>query len=136
MRAIKTLNGKGYGCDKKLVLDIAHNPAGAYLPGDQKALERDYRARLRNEHGIEFNSLFCITNMPVGRYFDYLQETDNTGDYMLELAGSYNPLAAEKVMCKAMVSVSWDGRLYDCDFNQMLGLGVFVQKMFHRVRVR
>lgn len=125
---LKKLNERGYGTDKKLVLDIVHNPAGAYLPGDQKALQRDYRSFLAKDHGIVFNNLFCITNMPIGRYLEYLQETENISDYMLELANMYNPLAAANVMCKTMISVSWDGRLYDCDFNQMLGLGIASKK--------
>ena len=126
--ALKQLNEKGYGTDKKLVLDIAHNPAGAYLPGDQKALEHNYRTYLKKEHGIIFNNLFAITNMPIGRYFEYLQQTDNVHDYMQELVNRYNQLAAANVMCKTMISVAWDGRLYDCDFNQMLGLGVASKK--------
>jgi radical SAM/Cys-rich protein len=121
---MKILNQKGYGTNKRRILDIAHNPAGAYLPGDQKTLEHDYRTYLKREHGIIFNNLFSITNMPVGRYLEYLQETDNIGDYMRELAGTYNPQAVGGVMCRTTISVSWDGTLYDCDFNQMLGLGV------------
>ena len=121
---LKKLNEKGYGSDKRLALDIVHNPAGAYLPGNQKVLEHDYRAYLLKEHGIIFNNLFCITNMPVGRYLEYLKESGNISDYMQELVNMYNPLAVANVMCKTTISVSWDGKLYDCDFNQMLGLAI------------
>jgi radical SAM/Cys-rich protein len=121
---LRKLNEKGYGSRKQLVLDIVHNPAGAYLPGNQKALEHDYRVYLSREYGITFNNLFCITNMPIGRYFDYLVESDNMCDYMRELVNMYNPGAVENVMCKTTISVGWDGKLYDCDFNQMLELGV------------
>jgi len=83
---------------------------------------------LKKEHGIIFNDLFCITNMPIGRYFDYLLESDNICDYMKDLENTFNPAAVSKLMCRTMISVSWDGRLYDCDFNQMLGLTVSDKK--------
>jgi len=125
---IKTLNEKGYGWAGGPVLDLVHNPSGAYLPGRQKSLEGEYRAYLKKEHGIIFNDLFCITNMPIGRYFDYLLESDNICDYMKDLENTFNPAAVSKLMCRTMISVSWDGRLYDCDFNQMLGLTVSDKK--------
>jgi radical SAM/Cys-rich protein len=123
--AMKLLNQKDYGRDGSgLVLDIVHNPVGAYLPGAQEALEDEYKKRLFDEHGVVFNRLFCITNMPVGRYLEYLLKSENFEDYMADLCGAYNPLAAENVMCRSIISVGWDGTLYDCDFNQMLGLRV------------
>lgn len=125
MQAMRLLNQNNYGRGESgLVLDIVHNPVGAYLPGAQKALEDEYKIRLLNEHGIVFNRLFCITNMPVGRYLEYLLESGNFEDYMADLCEAYNPLAAENVMCRSTISVGWDGVLYDCDFNQMLGLRV------------
>jgi radical SAM/Cys-rich protein len=120
---IKQLNEKGYGIEGSgLVLGLVHNPVGAYLPGNQEALEHEYKTRLYEAYGIQFNTLFCITNMPLGRYLEYLLRTDNFDDYMVELANAYNTTATENVMCKNTLSVSWDGTLYNCDFNQMLCL--------------
>jgi radical SAM/Cys-rich protein len=125
IQAMKLFNQKDYGREESgLVLDIVHNPVGAYMPGAQKALEAEYKKRLFNEHGVVFNRLFCITNMPVGRYLEYLLKSGNFEDYMADLCGAYNPLAAENVMCRSTISVGWDGVLYDCDFNQMLGLRI------------
>jgi radical SAM/Cys-rich protein len=125
IQAMKLLNQKDYGREGSgLVLNIMHNPVGAYMPGSQKALEDEYKNKLFNEHGIVFNRLFCITNMPVGRYLEYLLKSGNFKDYMADLCGAYNPLAAENVMCRSTISVGWDGVLYDCDFNQMLGLRI------------
>ena len=125
IRAMRLLNEKGYGREGSgLVLDIVHNPVGTYLPGSQRALEAEYKKRLREEHGIVFNSLFCITNVPVGRYLEYLLKSGNFEDYMADLCGAYNPAAAHNVMCRTTLSVGWDGTLYDCDFNQMLCLPV------------
>jgi radical SAM/Cys-rich protein len=125
IQAMRMLNQKDYGIEEsELVLDIVHNPVGAYMPGSQKALEAEYKKRLFNEHGVVFNRLFCITNMPVGRYLEYLLKSANFEDYMADLCGAYNPLAAENVMCRSSISVGWDGVLYDCDFNQMLGLRI------------
>ncbi len=122
---IKVLNRKGYGQeDSGLILDIVHNPVGAYLPGSQEALEHEYRRRLGQEYGVVFNNLFCITNVPVGRYLEYLLKTGNFEDYMSEMVNAFNPAAVDRVMCKTTVSVGWDGALYDCDFNQMLALPV------------
>jgi radical SAM/Cys-rich protein len=125
IEAIRELNRRGYAkAGSGLILDLVHNPSGAYLPGAQAALEHEYRMRLRDEHGIEFNRLFCLTNCPVGRYLDYLVQSDNFRDYMQALRQAFNPAAARNVMCRMTLSVGWDGRLYDCDFNQMLGLSV------------
>lgn len=119
------LNARGYGQEGSgLVLDLVHNPAGAYLPGSQAALESLYRQTLGQRYGISFNHLYCITNMPIGRYLDYLLETDNKEEYMQTLVRAFNPATLRGVMCKSTVSVGWDGRLYDCDFNQMLGLTI------------
>lgn len=123
--AMKLLNKRGYGTTGSgLVLDIVYNPVGTYLPGPQKALETEYKKSLLNEQGVFFNKLFTITNVPVGRYLEYLMGSDNFEDYMADLCGAYNPSAAENVMCRTTLSVGWDGTLYDCDFNQMLGLPV------------
>jgi len=125
IKTLKILNRKGYGKPgTSLVINLVYNPGGVDIPGPQDELERDYKESLKKEHGIVFNNLFCITNMPVGRYFDYLSGSGNIRGYMRELVNSYNAQAVARVMCKNTVSVSWDGRLYDCDFNQMLGLSV------------
>lgn len=120
---MRRLNAQGYGRPGSgLVLDLVHNPVGAYLPGEQGALEADYRRVLAEQHEVEFNNLFCLTNCPVGRYLEYLQSSGNLGDYMLALQAAYNPAAAGRAMCRETISVSPDGTLYDCDFNQMLDL--------------
>jgi radical SAM/Cys-rich protein len=125
IRAMKLLNDAGYAEEESgLVLDLVHNPVGAFLPGSQAALESEYKTRLAAEHGVRFNRLFCITNNPVGRFLEYLRKTDNYREYMELLERSFNPVAAANVMCRTMLSVGWDGTLYDCDFNQMLRLPV------------
>ena len=125
IEVIRTLNRKGYGQKESgLVLDLVHNPSGAYLPGLQSSLEEDYRRILKEKHGVLFSNLFCITNMPIGRYLEYLRRTDNYEDYMRALFRAFNPATLEGVMCKSTLSVSPSGGLYDCDFNQVLGLTV------------
>jgi radical SAM/Cys-rich protein len=125
IEALRELNMRGYGMTSSgLMIDIVHNPVGAYLPGSQSALEHEYHSRLLSEYGVHFNRLFCLTNLPVGRYLDYLIESGNFEDYLFELYHSFNPAAVEKVMCLTTLSVGWDGTLYDCDFNQMLDLTV------------
>jgi radical SAM/Cys-rich protein len=125
IEAIRKLNKKGYGqTGSGLTLNLVHNPGGAYLPGLQDSLEEQYRCVLKEKFGIVFNNLYCITNMPIGRYLDCLQRTENYEDYMADLVSAFNPVTLEGVMCKTTLSVSWDGKLYDCDFNQMLGMTV------------
>lgn len=123
--AIRKLNEKGYGQkDSGLILNLVHNPGGAYLPGLQSSLEQQYRQTLKEKFGIIFNNLFCITNMPVGRYLDYLKRTGNYEDYITALVNAFNPATLAGIMCKTTLSVAWDGKLYDCDFNQVLGMTV------------
>jgi len=123
IEALRRLNAQGYGqTGTDLILDLLHNPTGAYLPGSQASLKRHYRRVLEEKYGISFNRLFILTNMPIGRFLDYLRKTGNYEDYLASLVNSFNPGALKKVMCKTTLSVAWDGRLYDCDFNQMLGL--------------
>jgi len=122
---LKTLNEKGYGKPgSDLVLNLVHNPVGAYLPGDQESLEAEYKNQLGKNHDIVFNQLYCITNLPIARYLEYLLETENYEDYMTDLVNAFNPAAVENVMCRNTISVGWDGTLYDCDFNQMLKLPI------------
>jgi len=122
---MKKLNDTGYGKEGSgLVLNLVHNPTGFYLPGSQSALAHEYKSRLLQDHGIYFNDLFCITNMPVGRYLGHLQKSGNLSDYMGSLVSAFNPSAATNVMCRNTISISYDGQLYDCDFNQMLELPI------------
>jgi radical SAM/Cys-rich protein len=122
---IKKLNKKGYGKkNTDLILNLVHNPIGAYLPGLQSSLEHEYKTKLLQNHGIVFNNLFSITNMPIGRFMEFLLESGNYKEYMGELIAAYNPTIAENVMCRKILSVAYDGTLYDCDFNQMLGLPI------------
>jgi len=124
IEALKMLNDAGYGKGTGLVLDLVHNPVGAFLPGNQASLERDYRRELSSRHGIVFDHLHAITNMPISRFLEFLERSGNTRSYMDLLVRSFNPVAAAGVMCRTHLSVGWDGALYDCDFNQMLALPV------------
>lgn len=123
IEALKKLNSLGYGLDGSILqLNLVYNPCGAFLPPRQKELEADFRKELDRSYGISFSELFTITNMPVGRFLKFLKDSGNLNRYMERLRTSYNPAAASKVMCTQMVSISWEGSLYDCDFNQMLGM--------------
>ena len=125
IQALHDLNAVGYGMPgSSLRLDLVYNPSGAFLPGDQKALELDFKKSLLDDHGIHFHKLFAITNLPISRFLEYLIASENYEDYMYALVDAYNPAAVQNVMCTNTLSVSWDGWLYDCDFNQMLGLSV------------
>ncbi len=125
IEALQLLNVVGYGKEGSgLVLDLVYNPSGAFLPGDQGGLERDFKAALKKGFNIDFNNLFAITNMPISRFLDYLLASDNYEDYMYTLVDAFNPAAVENIMCKNTLSVGWDGKLYDCDFNQMLEMEV------------
>lgn len=132
IKALKMLNAKGYGIPGSgLVLNLVYNPAGAFLPPAQEALEAEYKEVLLRDHNIHFNSLFAITNMPISRYLDYLLVTGNYVKYMDKLISAFNPAAAKSVMCRNTLSVGWDGCLFDCDFNQMLDLKVSCSKSAH-----
>jgi radical SAM/Cys-rich protein len=125
IQMMRELNAKGYGqAGSGLVLDLVYNPVGAYLPGAQSCLGYEYKKQLFKEHGVTFNHLFCLTNCPVGRYLDYLIRSENYEDYMSELINAFNWSALNEVMCRSTLSVGWNGKLYDCDFNQMLDLAV------------
>jgi radical SAM/Cys-rich protein len=125
LEALRLLNRIGYGRpDSGLVLNLVYNPVGAFLPPKQEAIEAQFRKELRTRHGIEFNRLYTITNMPISRFLEFLVESGNFDQYMMRLANAFNPTAAAGVMCRYTLSVGWDGRLYDCDFNQMLELSV------------
>ena len=125
IKALKMLNDVGYGqAQSGLKLDLVYNPSGAFLPGDQNALSAEFKQRLDRSFGIQFNDLFALTNLPISRFLDYLIASENYDDYMWALVDAYNPAAAQAVMCTNTLSVSWDGHLYDCDFNQMLQMPI------------
>lgn len=121
VRGLQKLNALGYGDGKSgLRLVLVTNPVGAFLPASQESLEAEWKRELKRSHGIVFDTLYTITNMPIARYLEWLMESENLEDYMARLVSAYNPAAAAGVMCRNTLSVSWDGRLFDCDFNQML----------------
>jgi radical SAM/Cys-rich protein len=123
IRALEMLNEVGYGVEgTSLILNLVYNPAGAFLPPSQNGVDADFRRELKKRYGRSFSNIFTITNMPVGRFLNFLESSGNLASYMERLVSCYNPRAAECVMCRNILSVGWDGTLYDCDFNQMLGL--------------
>ena len=125
LEGLRLLNRFGYGQpDSGLILNLVYNPVGAFLPPKQEAIEAQFKKELRTRYGIEFNRLYTITNMPISRFLEFLIESGNYDQYMARLANAFNPAAAAGVMCRYTLSVGWDGRLYDCDFNQMLELPV------------
>lgn len=125
VEALKKLNEIGYGVEGSgLELNLVYNPAGAFLPGNQESLEKDFKRQLERKHDITFNNLFTITNLPISRFLNFLLESGNLEEYMDRLISSFNPAAAQGVMCRDTISVGWDGTLYDCDFNQMLEMPV------------
>src|SRR5690242_2507215 len=120
--ALQRLNALGYGTDA-LELDLVYNPVGPALPPPQAALEEDYRREL-GAYGVSFGRLLTITNMPIARFARQLHQWDKYAEYMGLLVNHFNPDTVEGLMCRALVSVGWDGRLYDCDFNQMLEMPI------------
>jgi radical SAM/Cys-rich protein len=123
LTALKRLNDLGYGQqDSDFKLHLMYNPAGAYLPPEQGDLERLFRRELETRHQIHFHQLFTLLNMPIGRFKEYLERSSNYERYMGKLAAGFNPGTVAGLMCRHLISVSWDGRLFDCDFNQALDL--------------
>jgi radical SAM/Cys-rich protein len=123
--ALARFNALGYGAEGSgLLLNLVTNPVGAFLPASQAALERDWKRELHRKHGIVFNRLYTITNMPISRYLEWLEHSGNLQAYLDRLVQAFNPAAVPGVMCRTTLSVGWDGRLFDCDFNQMLELGL------------
>lgn len=123
--ALRRLNELGYGQpDSGLNLTLVYNPLGATLPPPQESLEQAYHRELKARYDVVFNRLFTITNMPISRFLDDLLQTSRYDDYMQTLLDAFNPATVPGLMCRTTLSVSWDGRLYDCDFNQMLELGL------------
>lgn len=125
IKALQMLNAVGYGqTGSGLILNLVYNPAGAFLPPNQASLELEYKTALMKDFGIVFNKLYTITNLPISRYLDYLLTNGNYEKYMEKLIAAFNPAAAANVMCRNTISISWDGYLYDCDFNQMLDMKI------------
>ncbi len=125
IEALQMFNAVGYGKEGTgLTLNLVYNPSGAFLPASQETLEAEFKRQLKRKYDIEFNRLLAITNLPVSRFLDYLLETGNYTEYMSKLIEAYNPATIEGLMCRNTLSVSWDGYIYDCDFNQMLDLKV------------
>ncbi|MBC8136922.1 MAG: arsenosugar biosynthesis radical SAM protein ArsS [Fibrella sp.] len=125
VEGLHLLNSLGYGVEGSgLTLNLVYNPNGAFLPPDQTAMETEYRHELQTRYGIVFTNLFTLTNLPIARFKHFLERSGNYEKYMTKLAGAFNPGAAANVMCRSLVSVGYQGTLYDCDFNQMLELPV------------
>ena len=124
IQVLKRLNELGYGRDEKLVLNLVYNPGGAFFPPEQRAIEKEYRVKLGTEYGIVFNQLYTITNNPTGRFFDFLVRSGNLEGYMGKLVKAFNADTLEALMCRNQLSVGWDGKLFDCDFNQAAALQI------------
>ena len=124
IEGIRRLNALGYGQGGGLLLNLVANPVGTFLPGNQAELQTMWKGELARRFGLVFDNLYTITNMPISRYLDFLNERGRTIDYMTRLVNAYNPSAAAGVMCRNMISVGHDGRLSDCDFNQMLEMSL------------
>jgi radical SAM/Cys-rich protein len=124
LRALRLLNELGYGQGGELKLNLVMNPVGTYLPGSQPQLEALWKRELKRRYDVVFDQLYTITNMPISRFLEFLQQRGRTEEYLNTLVNAFNPAAARGVMCRHTLSVGWDGTLYDCDFNQMLELPV------------
>ena len=125
IEALRRLNAVGFGRDGSgLILNLVYNPVGAFLPPAQDSIEKDFKRELSSRYKVSFNHLYTITNMPIKRFLDYLRRTKNEERYLRKLIEAFNPAAVEGLMCRNTLSVDWTGRLFDCDFNQMLDLAV------------
>lgn len=125
LKALRRLNEAGYGQgDPNKVLTLVTNPVGSFLPGNQVTLEQEWKDALVRNHGLYFDRLFALTNMPISRFLEWLIEKGQTEAYLERLVNAFNPATIDGLMCRNTISVSWDGRLFDCDFNQMLDMEV------------
>jgi len=120
--ALRLLNSLGYGLDPELPLNLVYNPVGPFLPPSQAELESDYKRELKRHFGIVFNNLYTLTNLPIGRFASYLRHNNNLDQYMELLITAFNPATIDGLMCRNTISVGWRGEVYDCDFNQQLGM--------------
>ncbi|HEU5246665.1 MAG TPA: arsenosugar biosynthesis radical SAM (seleno)protein ArsS [Candidatus Udaeobacter sp.] len=119
---LRVLNSLGYGIDPELPLHLVYNPVGAFLPPSQDQLEADYKRELQRHFGIVFNKLYTLTNLPIGRFASYLRHNNQLQEYMELLISVFNPATIDGLMCRNTISVGWRGEVYDCDFNQQLGM--------------
>ena len=119
---LQRLNALGYGRDPVKSIDLVYNPVGPVLPPSQQTLKQDYKRRLKEDFDIDFNDLLTITNLPINRYAHYLTRTGQLESYMQLLVDNFNPDTVEPLMCRHLISVDWQGYVYDCDFNQMMNL--------------
>jgi len=120
--ALQLLNSLGYGIDPHLPLHLVYNPVGAFLPPSQEELEDDYKRELKKHFGIKFNKLYALSNLPIGRFASYLRHNGKLEEYMELLVHAFNPATVSGLMCRSTISVGWRGEVYDCDFNQQLGM--------------
>ena len=120
--ALQLLNLVGYGTDPDLLLHLIYNPVGAFLPPSQAELEADYKRELKKHFGIVFNKLYTLTNLPIGRFASYLRHNNKLDEYMELLIQAFNPATVDGLMCRNTISVGWRGEVYDCEFNQQLGM--------------
>jgi radical SAM/Cys-rich protein len=120
--ALQLLNSLGYGVDVDLPLHLVYNPVGPFLPGSQSELEADFKRELAGHFGIVFDKLYTIANLPIGRFAAYLRHSNKLDEYMKLLMDAFNPATVEGLMCRNTISVGWRGEVYDCDFNQQLGM--------------
>jgi radical SAM/Cys-rich protein len=120
--ALQLLNSLGYGIDPELPLHLVYNPVGAFLPPAQEGLESDYKRELKKHFGIVFNKLYALTNLPIGRFASYLRRNGKLEEYMQLLIHAFNSATISGLMCRNTISVGWRGEIYDCDFNQQLGM--------------
>ena len=120
--ALQLLNSLGYGTDPDLPLHLIYNPIGAFLPPSQAQLEADYKTELEKHFGVVFNELYALTNLPIGRFASYLRHNNKLDEYMDLLIHAFNPATIDGLMCRNTISVGWRGEVYDCDFNQQLGM--------------
>jgi radical SAM/Cys-rich protein len=120
--ALQLLNLLGYGIDPHLPLHLVYNPVGAFLPPSQDELEVDYKRELKKHFGITFNKLYALSNLPIGRFASYLRHSGKLEEYMELLIHAFNPATISGLMCRNTISVGWRGEVYDCDFNQQLGM--------------
>src|SRR5437016_1145063 len=122
IKALQLLNSLGYGVDVDLPLHLVYNPVGAFLPPPQDELESDFKRELSSHFSVVFNKLYTITNLPIARFASYLRHNNKLDEYMDLLIGAFNPATIDGLMCRNTISVGWRGEIYDCDFNQQLGM--------------
>jgi radical SAM/Cys-rich protein len=122
IEALRRLNALGYGTRDELPLHLVYNPVGAFIPGDEAELEADYKRELAAHFGIRFHRLYTIANMPIARFSSWLRHEGKLDEYMETLVAAFNPASVKGLMCRNTISVGWRGEVYDCDFNQQLGM--------------